>query len=225
MNPGLARALGVMLKLDFQRAVLQRIPKIAAQPKRRLARPAVRLRRVPRLRHRRRNGPDRRRARVRAVPPGAADSDRGDAEHQLTALRAARRRELAHAAPVLPHEGVPGDQRRVHRANRRGAVRSSATGSRRATRVVGVRPRRAHLAPHRTRRRRSSQSLSASKSYASQPDYVVSRLACSRELQNAQAIVLPYDGLNPLPPQYCYLKPHYLDVQTSYFDHLARGAL
>ena len=35
----------------------------------------------------------------------------------------------------------------------------------------------------------------------------------------------PYDGLNPLPPQYCYLKPHYLDVQTSYFDHLERGAL
>ena len=52
-----------------------------------------------------------------------------------------------------------------------------------------------------------------------------SRRACSRELQNAQAIVLPYDGLNPLPPQFCYLKPHYLDVQTSYFDHLERGAL
>ena len=34
MNPGLARVLGVMLKLDFQRAVLQRIPKIAAQPER-----------------------------------------------------------------------------------------------------------------------------------------------------------------------------------------------
>src|SRR5206468_1847817 len=32
LNPGLARALGVMLKLDFQRAVLQRIPKIAAHP-------------------------------------------------------------------------------------------------------------------------------------------------------------------------------------------------
>src|SRR5262249_58088494 len=30
MNPALARGLGVMLKLDFQRAVLQRIPKIAA---------------------------------------------------------------------------------------------------------------------------------------------------------------------------------------------------
>ena len=34
LNPGPARALGVMLKLDFQRAVLQRIPKIAAHPER-----------------------------------------------------------------------------------------------------------------------------------------------------------------------------------------------
>ena len=34
MNPGLARIIGVMLKLDFQRAVLQRIPKISAQPDR-----------------------------------------------------------------------------------------------------------------------------------------------------------------------------------------------
>lgn len=45
------------------------------------------------------------------------------------------------------------------------------------------------------------------------------------QLQNAQAIALPYDGVNPLPPQYCYLKPHYLDVQRSYFDHLERGQI
>ena len=45
------------------------------------------------------------------------------------------------------------------------------------------------------------------------------------ELQNAQAVTLPYDGLNPLPPQYCYLKPYYLDAQTSYFDHVEQGAL
>lgn len=35
MNPALARGLAVMLKLDFQRAVLQRIPKIAAHPEQR----------------------------------------------------------------------------------------------------------------------------------------------------------------------------------------------
>jgi hypothetical protein len=57
-----------------------------------------------------------------------------------------------------------------------------------------------------------------------EPDYAF-RSRVFMELQNAQAVVLPYDGLNPLPPQYCYLKPHYLDVQTSYFDHVARGAL
>jgi len=34
MNPGLARILGVMLKLDFQRAILQRIPQITANPTR-----------------------------------------------------------------------------------------------------------------------------------------------------------------------------------------------
>jgi Flp pilus assembly CpaF family ATPase len=34
LNPGLARILGVMLKLDFQRAILQRIPQITAHPTR-----------------------------------------------------------------------------------------------------------------------------------------------------------------------------------------------
>jgi hypothetical protein len=45
------------------------------------------------------------------------------------------------------------------------------------------------------------------------------------ELQNAQAIVLPYDGFNPLPPTRCYLKPYYLDAEVSHFDQVATGAL
>ena len=68
------------------------------------------------------------------------------------------------------------------------------------------------------------QSLSASKSYAPHHEYIFSPRIFT-QLQNAQAIALPYDGINPLPPQYCYLKPHYLDVQTSYFEHLERGAI
>ena len=35
LNPGLARILGVMLKLDFQRAVLQRIPQISGRTRKR----------------------------------------------------------------------------------------------------------------------------------------------------------------------------------------------
>ena len=66
--------------------------------------------------------------------------------------------------------------------------------------------------------------MSATKTYNLQLEYVFQPKVFA-ELQNAQAIVLAYDGTNPLPPTYCYLKPHYLDVQTSYFDHLAAGAL
>lgn len=66
--------------------------------------------------------------------------------------------------------------------------------------------------------------LSTSKSYNTQtlPTFEPKIFA---ELKNAQAIVLAYDGLNPLPPTFCYLKPYYLDPEISYFDHLAAGRL
>ncbi len=63
--------------------------------------------------------------------------------------------------------------------------------------------------------------VSATNTYTLGLDYVFQPKIFA--LQNAQAIVLPYDGLNRQPPTYCYLKPYYLDVQTSYFDHLAAG--
>jgi hypothetical protein len=66
--------------------------------------------------------------------------------------------------------------------------------------------------------------VSAAKSYSFRNEFMFPPRAFM-ELQNAQAIVLPYDGLNPQAPTYCYLKPHYLDVQTSYFDHAANGVL
>jgi hypothetical protein len=66
--------------------------------------------------------------------------------------------------------------------------------------------------------------VSAAKTYSLQYEYVFQPKIFG-ELQNAQAIVLPYDGLNPLPPMFCYLKPNYLKVQTSYFDHVAKGDL
>jgi len=45
------------------------------------------------------------------------------------------------------------------------------------------------------------------------------------ELKNAQAVVIAYDGLNPMPPTFCYLKPYYNDPTKSYFQQLAEGAL
>jgi hypothetical protein len=45
------------------------------------------------------------------------------------------------------------------------------------------------------------------------------------ELQNAQSVAMAYDGLNPLSPRLCYLKPYYNDPNESYFVQLAKGKL
>jgi hypothetical protein len=66
--------------------------------------------------------------------------------------------------------------------------------------------------------------VGATKGYSVQRDFVFEPKVLA-ELKNAQAIVLAYDGLNPWPPSYCYLKPYYLDPNTSYFEQLSRGDL
>jgi len=67
-------------------------------------------------------------------------------------------------------------------------------------------------------------SITASKNYSVQRDNIFETRVFG-ELKNAQAIVLAYDGLNPLPPTYCYLKPYFLDSSISYFEQLKRGQL
>jgi TraM recognition site of TraD and TraG len=66
--------------------------------------------------------------------------------------------------------------------------------------------------------------LSASKAYHLQRDFTFEPKIFA-ELKNAQAIVLAYDGTNPHPPTYCYLKPYYLDRSRSYWEHLTEGRL
>jgi hypothetical protein len=67
-------------------------------------------------------------------------------------------------------------------------------------------------------------SISASKSYSMRQDYRFSQKFLA-ELANAQAVVIPYDGLNPRPATICYLKPFYLDANVSYFDQISQGLL
>ena len=66
--------------------------------------------------------------------------------------------------------------------------------------------------------------VGTSKGYNVQRDFVFEPKIFA-ELKNAQAIVLAYDGLNPRPPSYCYLKPYYLDKNTTYFEQLAKGEI
>jgi type IV secretion system protein TrbE len=66
--------------------------------------------------------------------------------------------------------------------------------------------------------------ITASKSYNTHTDFRFD-MKTFTELRNAQSITIVYDGLNPMPPMFCYLKPYYNDPNKSYFEQLEQGAL
>jgi hypothetical protein len=66
--------------------------------------------------------------------------------------------------------------------------------------------------------------VTASKSYNTRTDYRFD-MKTFTELKNGQSIAIAYDGLNPMPPMFCYLKPYYNDVNRSYFEQLASGEI
>ena len=70
----------------------------------------------------------------------------------------------------------------------------------------------------------SRGSLSASRSYSPRLEAKFKQRDFA-ELDNAQAIVVPYDGVRTLPATRCYLKPHYLPQERPYFRQRDRGEL
>jgi hypothetical protein len=222
MNPGLARIVGVMLKLDFQRAVLQRIPQMSARPDR-VWRDLLFVC-----------------DEYHAFATVGETDPTGD-ERTFALSRQARLMPIVATQSISSLRSVlPGDEswRTLLQCFRTKVflatsdeftARNAAELCGRADRLkahysLSESGRDAHVSLLTGRTAASRQSVTASKSYAPTHEYVFTPRVFT-ELQNAQAIVLPYDGVNPLPAQFCYLKPHYLDVQTSYFDHLAQGRL
>jgi len=222
MNPGLARILGVMLKLDFQRAVLQRIPQITAQP-RNLWRDLLFVC-----------------DEYHAFATVGETDPTGD-ERTFALSRQAKLIPIVATQSISSlRSALPGDEswRTLMQCFRTkiflatsdeftAKIAAELCGRRdrlKAHYTISESGRDSHVSLLTGRPTAHRQSLSASKSYAPHHEYIFAPRIFT-QLQNAQAIVVPYDGINPLPPQYCYLKPYYLDVQTSYFDHLARGAL
>ena len=66
--------------------------------------------------------------------------------------------------------------------------------------------------------------VTTSKSYNTQSDFRFD-FKTFTEMKNAQSVTLAYDGLNPLPPTFMYLKPYFNDVNKSYFRQLSDGEL
>jgi hypothetical protein len=222
MNPALARGLGVMLKLDFQRAVLQRIPKIAANPTgtwRDVLFVADEYHAFATVGETDPTGDERSFAlsrQARLIPIVATQSISslrsalGSDEAWRTLLQCFRTKVFLATSDEFTARVAADLCGKTDRLKARYTLSEAGQG--------------AHISLLSGRATASKQTLSASKTYMLESDFVFQPRAFT-ELQHAQAIAIPYDGLNPLPPQYCYLKPYYLDVQTSYFDHVQRGTL
>jgi hypothetical protein len=221
MNPGLARALGTMLKQDFQRAVLNRVHRMdtdASRSRRAVLFVCDEYQAFATTGENEPSGDEKffsLARQARCIPIVATQSISSlrstlSGESWRTLLQGLRTKVFLTLSDDFSAQMAADLCGKVERL-KPGYTLTEAGQDARVSMLTG-RP-----AAHRT-------TVSAAKTYSLQYEYVFQPKIFA-ELQNAQAIVLPYDGLNPQPATYCYLKPHYLDPQTSYFDHAAKGAL
>jgi len=220
-NPGLAKAIGVFLKQDFQRAMLGRIPKMEAAPDRH-------WREVLFL------------CDEYHAFATVGESDPSGDEKFFSLSRQARCIAIIATQSISSlRSALPGDSWRTLLQTFRTklfltlsddfsmSVASELCGKDEQLKeqysiAENSQDARVSLFTGRTTSHKSA--ITATKSYD------IHRLSVFEpkifaELKNAQAIALAYDGLNPLPPSYCYLKPYYLDPNRSYFEQLARGEI
>jgi TraM recognition site of TraD and TraG len=221
MNPGLAKALGVMMKLDFERAVINRVPEMETHPERHFRQVLFLCDEYQHFATVGENDPtgDEKffslSRQPKCIPIIATQS--------LSSLRSA----------------LPGESWRTLLQTFRTKIfltLSDDFSARMASELCGREDRfkpsynfsesghnaRVSLVTGKALSHRAN--ITASKSYSTQSDFRFD-MKTFTELRNAQAVAIAYDGLNPMPPMFCYLKPYYNDPNQSYFKQLAQGVL
>jgi hypothetical protein len=221
MNPGLAKALGVMLKLDFQRAVLNRIPEIEAHPERYFRQVLFLCDEYQHF------------ATVGESEP-SGDEKFFSLSRQPKCIPIVATQSISSLKSTLP-----GESWRTLLQTFRTKVFLSLSddfSAKTASSLCGREDRikasynfsesghDAHISLLTGKAVSHRANLTASKTYSPYTDYRFD-MKTFTELKNAQAIVMAYDGLNPLPPTFCYLKPYFNDPNLSYFEQLERGQL
>ena len=222
-NPALARAVGVMLKNAWLQSLLRRPATMKADA--RPLRPAGRLylRRISSVRQRRRGRPERRRESLCPHPTVPRDPHRRHAIHQLAALRARQLRGVADVAANASHADIFESQRRGQRRDRVKALRAGGedqeqrTPSTNRAKSSGINLLSAQAGGGRS-------SVGASKSFQERREALFQPRDFAL-LGNCQAICLPYDGVQSLPPRRVYLKPHYLPADLPYWTAKETGQL
>jgi hypothetical protein len=221
MNPGLARSIGVMLKMDFQRAVLNRIPLIVAKPDKPW-RPIVFI--CDEYQH---------------FATVGENEPSGDEKFFSLSRQAKCVAVLATQSISSLKTTLPGDTWRTILQTFRtkiflalsddfsAKIASELCGQDEKWRVnynISESGHDSRVSYLTGKPLADKAHISTSKSYSQQRDYRFD-MKTFMELKNAQSVTLAYDGLDPLPPTFCYLKPYFNDVNRSYFLQLAEGQL
>ncbi len=222
LNPGLAKALGTLMKIDFQRAVLLRIPEMAKHPERYFREVAFIC------------------DEYQNFATAGEDNPNGD-EKFFSLSRQPR------CVPIVATQSVsslkstlPGDTYKTLLQTFRTKIflaLSDDVSTKLASELCGKEDKphvsynlsessqdaKVSLLTGRTVANKGT-SVTASKTYAVRQMERFGQKAFA-ELGNAQAIVIAYDGLTAREATYCYLKPYYLDPNMSWFEQARRGLI
>ena len=214
LNPVLAKTIGTMMKIDYQRAVQMRIPKMEAQPER-YFRPTVFIC-----------------DEYQNFATVGGDNPIGDERflsisRQPKCIPIVATQSVSSLKEALPNEGF----KTLMQAFRTKVLltTSDPDTARFASEICGKADKtkisytvsessmNAQVGWLSGRTSSNRGSVSASKQYQKSKEPLFEERAFF-ELKNAQAIVVAFDGIHPLPATYCYLKPDFLPPQMSWFE-------
>ncbi|MCU1226196.1 MAG: hypothetical protein JWQ42_4289 [Edaphobacter sp.] len=214
LNPALAKTIGTMMKIDYQRAVQLRIPKMDAHPEKHF------------------------RATVfvcdeyQNFATVGGDNPTGDdrflsLSRQPKCIPIVATQSVSSLKEALPNEGV----KTLLQAFRTKVflTTSDPDTARYASELCGKEDRthisyivsesstNANVGLLSGRTSSSKGSVSASKQYQKHKEPLFEEKVFF-DLKNAQSVVVAFDGISPLPPTYCYLKPDFLPATMSWFE-------
>ena len=214
LNPALAKTIGTMMKIDYQRAVQLRIPKMDVEPHRHF-RPTVFIC-----------------DEYQNFATVGGDNPNGD-ERWLSISRQPKcipivaTQSISSLKDALPNEGVKTLLQALR--NKVFLTTTDPETARYASELCGKADRtrisytvsesstNANVGWLSGRTSSSKGSVSASKQYQKQKEPLFEEKVFF-DLKNAQAVVVAFDGVSPLPPTYCYLKPDFLPADMTWFE-------
>jgi len=221
MNPGLAKAIGVMMKLDFERAVLNRIPQMETDPER-YFRQVLFL--CDEYQHFATVGEN--------EPTG--DEKFFSLSRQAKCIPIVATQSISSLKSTLPNETwrtlLQTFRTKIFLAlsdDYSAKIASELCGREDQLKIAYNVAETGHdtrISFVTGKAISNKANITTSKSYIQQSDYRFD-MKTFTELRNAQSITVAYDGINPMPPTFCYLKPYYNDPNKSYFRQLADGEL